>query len=407
MRASRRRSTSIIIIWSATALVVAFARQSDPVTDWAITVESIASPAGRNTTEPQMTTENGRTILSWLELSGSHTTLKFAERTASGWFPVQAVADGADFVVNAADVPSVRLLRDGTLVAHWLQQDGPDPEADSLQLTKSTDAGKTWSAPFRPHHGGVQTQHGFASLFQVPGAGFGLVWLDGRAIKPDAPEGSGNMALRAAVFDADGRQQPETVVDSRVCECCPTASATTSDGIIVAYRNRDPNEVRDIYLTRFSNGRWTPPIAVHNDHWRLEGCPVNGPAVSARGRDVVVAWFTATGEQGRTLVAFSHDAGRTFGSPVRADERTSAGRVGVELVDDQSAVVTWVESAAPPAFTVRRIDDRGRRGAAKMIAEATGTRQPRVARFGDEMLFAWTATEAGIPRVQTARARIH
>jgi len=34
--------------------------------------------------------------------------------------------------------------------------------------------------PFLPHHDWTQTQHGFASLFELPGNGLGLVWLDGR-----------------------------------------------------------------------------------------------------------------------------------------------------------------------------------------------------------------------------------
>ena len=397
---------SIFILGTAAALMIASARQSGPLAEWTMTIEPIASPAGSNTAEPQMTAEGGHTIVSWLELAGSRATLKFAERTASGWSDVRTAASGNDFMVNAADVPSVRRLQDGSLAAQWLRQDGPDPESYTLQLTRSADGGRTWSPAFQPHHDKVQTQHGFASLFQAPGAGLGLVWLDGRAIKPDAPE-TGDMALRAAVFDAAGRQRPEMVVDSRVCECCSTSAAATSAGIIVAYRNRDANEIRDIYVTRFANGRWTSPIVVHKDGWRLDGCPVNGPAVSARGRDVVVVWFTAAGDHGRTFAAFSHDAGDTFGPPVRVDERGSTGRVGVELLDDSSAVVTWVESSTPPAFTARRIDDRGRRGAAARVAEAAGTRYPRIARFGDEVLFAWTVAERGVPRVLTARTRIH
>jgi hypothetical protein len=48
----------------------------------------------------------------------------------------------------------------------------------------------------------TQTQHGFASLFPMPGQGLGVVWLDGRQMKEDAPEGvdAGNMSLRGALF---------------------------------------------------------------------------------------------------------------------------------------------------------------------------------------------------------------
>jgi len=212
--------------------------------NWTATVEPLTSPAATSTTEPQLARQGNRTILSWLELAGTHTTLKFAERTSTGWSEALAAASGEDFMVNSSDVPSVRPLSNGTIAAHWLQQDGPDPESYKLRLSWSKDGGRTWSAPLSPHRDRVQTQHGFASLFELPGAGLGVVWLDGRTIKPDAPEGVGNMALRAATFDAAGTPRGEVVVDSRVCECCQTASAATSEGIIVAYRNRSAAEIR-------------------------------------------------------------------------------------------------------------------------------------------------------------------
>src|ERR1700730_5131273 len=137
------------------------------------------------------------------------------------------------------------------------------------------------------------------------------------------------------------------------------------------------------------------------------GCPVSVPAISARGRDVAVAWFTAKADQGHTFVAFSHDAGRTFGPPVQVDGASSLGRVGVELLNDASTIVTWVESSSErSSFTARRVDDRGRRGSAVALGEASGTRYPRLARVEDEMLFAWTATDHRGPRVLTAHARI-
>ena len=114
--------------------------------------------------------------------------------------------------------------------------------------------GKTWTASVTPHHDGTKTEHGFASLFQMPGAGAGLgvVWLDGRNMKGGhgAPAGDhgggGDMSLRFASFARDGKQTADTELDLRVCECCPTAVAVTADGPIVAYRNRSPTEVRDI-----------------------------------------------------------------------------------------------------------------------------------------------------------------
>ena len=62
----------------------------------------------------------------------------------------------------------------------------PSVSVPTVLVNRSTDDGRTWSAPISPHHDTAQTQHGFGSLFDLPGGGFGLVWLDGRGIDPEA-----------------------------------------------------------------------------------------------------------------------------------------------------------------------------------------------------------------------------
>ena len=74
------------------------------------------------------------------------------------------------------------------------------------------------------------TAGGFASLYPVPGGGLGLVWLDGRATSPDSAHPTDNMSLRAAVYSKSGTELTETGIRARVCDCCPTSVATTSDG---------------------------------------------------------------------------------------------------------------------------------------------------------------------------------
>ncbi len=379
--------------------------------EWRLTLEPLASPAGDASAQPQLTSSNGDLILSWLENAGSQTTLRFSQRTPGGWSEARTIAAGDDFFANWADVPSVVRMADRTLVAHWLQRTGVHGSGYDLRLARSVDDGRTWSAPFAPHHDGTNTEHGFASLFDT-GGGLGVVWLDGRAMKPSATpdgEGTGDMSLRAARFDRAWHQLSEDAVDPRVCECCPTAAAVTADGVIVAYRNRSADEVRDIYVSRFAGGAWTDPAPVHDDGWHLDGCPINGPALSASGRDVAVAWFTAPHDDGHAFVAFSHDAGRTFGAPIRVDDVGSLGRVDVELIDDGSAVVGWIELATKnAAFKVRRIDRNGQRSAAVTVTDMHEHRNSgysRISRRGQELIVAWTGTGDRL-RVETAVARL-
>jgi len=378
---------------------------------WQPAVMVLTNPTAANSVGPQLTVSRKGALLSWIEQGEGGATLKFAERTSTGWSPARTVASGADWFVNWADVPSVIRLANGTLAGHWLQKSGSSTYAYDVRLSYSRDDGRTWSPSFTPHHDGTKTEHGFASLFQMPGAGLGVAWLDGRAMTGGHGVGGagGAMSVRFATFDSSWKQTSETAVDPRVCECCPTTIAVTSDGPIAAFRNRTEDETRDIYVSRLERGKWTDPVPVHRDGWKINACPVNGPMLSARGRDVAVAWFTAKDDTGRAFIAFSKDAGRTFGAPIRLDDAGTLGRVDVELLPDGSAIATWIELADQRAqFRARRVEASGAKSASVVVSGVSGNRAsgyPRVAVSGDDVVFAWTDTGEGGSRVQTASAR--
>lgn len=384
----------------------------------AIAVSPLTSPAPAGSSAPQLTISPAGPLLSWVERSGSTATLKYSERGDGKWSAPRTVASGGDWFVNWADVPSVLRLDERRLAAHWLQKSGPDPYAYDVRLSRTQDNGATWARSVTPHSDGTATEHGFASLFALPRGGLGLVWLDGRAMKPDAHHGGhkaagtggGAMSLRFAAFDANWKQTSETLVDARVCECCPTAAAMTADGPVAAFRDRTEGEVRDIHVVRFVAGAWTRSRAVHDDSWKIAACPVNGPALSADGLRVALAWFTAAGDHGRAFLAFSEDAGRTFGAPVRLDDDVAIGRVDVQLLPDGSAVAGYIEHASGrPQFRIRRVARSGARSAAVTVADLEDGRAsgyPRLAFHAGELVLAWTARAGDTTRVLTAAAAI-
>jgi hypothetical protein len=403
-------STRQALAWILVTVALGTGAAQQGGAPWVLEPQAVPSPASADSAQPQLTVSDRGVLLSWIERHGTIASLKFSERTSTGWTAPLAVAGGSNWFVNWADVPSVMRLADGTIAAHWLQKSGANTYAYDVRLAYSKDDGHTWSSSFLPHHDGTATEHGFASLFQMPGGGLGLIWLDGRAMqgghgRPDA----GDMAVRFATFDKQWKQTAEAVVDARACECCPTTAVLTSEGPIVAYRNRDADETRDIHVSRYENGRWTVPKAAHPDGWKIQACPVNGPMLSANGRDVVLAWFTVKGDQPRAYAAFSADSGRTFGSPVRLDDGSPNGRVDVELLPDGSAAASYLEHAdGKPRFNVRRIDRSGARSPAVTIAaleEGRTSGYPRMARHGDELVFAWVERTDTL-RVKTAVAKL-
>ena len=364
----------------------------------ALKVDRIDSPAGANSSVPQMTVAGDRLVLSWVERDGTKSSLKFAERTAAGWSSPMTVVSSDKMMVNSADVPSVRAMPEG-FAAHWMMESGPDPEAYDLRVSWSTD-GKTWTAPVAPNRDKTMTQHGFATLFPLADGGTGVIWLDGRTTHGE----EGDMQLRSAAFDKAHKSLSDTLIDSRVCECCPTSVALAADGPIAAYRNRTAAEIRDIYITRLGAGKWSMPLRVHADNFKIEACPINGPAIAANGKDVAVAWFTAPNEKEQSLIAFSHDGGRTFGKAVKVEDQGTLGRMQVALAADGAAVVGWVEFANEKStLRVRRIAADGTRGPSVAVADISGTRFPRLAVAKNEAVVAWTESEKESSRVKTAR----
>ena len=187
---------------------------------------TLISPAPAGSFAPELTQDRrGRALLSWLEPATGGHRFRFARLNAGRWTTPVTIAEGGGFFANWADVPALFVTRTGAIAAHWLEKRGARAESYDIRLRVSLDNGATWTAPRTIYRDAVETQHGFVSYFDAPD-GLGLIWLDGR----DATGPMGSMSVRATTLS--GRrleiQGPESVVDARVCDCCPTAAASTT-----------------------------------------------------------------------------------------------------------------------------------------------------------------------------------
>ena len=381
-------------------------------------VRTLPSPAGQASGQPFLSTgRGGRLYLSWVEkLADKRSALRFSVREGAGWTPPRTAAEGENWFVNWADFPTLVALPDGSLAAHWLVRRGAGAFTFDVRVARSFDGGRTWTEPLTPHRDGKEAEHGFVSMFPTAGRALGAVWLDGREQKPPAPGSAhghahGDMTLRYAAVSREGGLVAETLLDARVCECCQTSAAVTSEGTLVVYRDRSDKEIRDIYYTRLTaSGRWTEPRPVHADGWQLDGCPINGPSVAARGRRAAVAWFTMAGGSPHLRVAFSKDAGASFGAPIEAGDGDPLGRVDVLLLEDGDAAVCWLERTEGGAeVRVRRVSASGTRGASVKVAAPGAARSsgfPQMAQHRGRLVFAWTSpqgvltAETGLPPVK-------
>jgi len=385
---------------------------SDGRVDFQPTV--VAVPAGEGSGEPHLAvTHDGDAVLSWLEPDGDGHALRFSTLRAETWSAPTTVARGDHWFVNWADFPSVVPLSDTFWAAHWLVRQPAGGYAYDVAVSVSSDGGATWGPPVIPHTDGTPTEHGFVSMFPWQG-GAGVVWLDGRNMAGDEPgsgeghgHGSGGMTLRAAILGPDGSRSSEAVVDELTCDCCQTDVALAASGPVLVYRDRSEEEIRDIYVARTGPDGWLEPVRVADDGWQIDGCPVNGPAVAAAGDTVVVAWFSGAAGQARVRFARSGDGGATFGDPVEVDPEGSLGRVGVVLLPDGEAVVSWLRPVGErdAAVSVRRVAAGGEVGPVRDVATTTGGRPagfPQMVWAGDRLVLSWTEADDAGTRVRSA-----
>lgn len=363
----------------------------------------ITSPAPPGSAQPNLITDSdGRVWLSWLEpRTGGGYRFQAAMRIGSGWSAPVTIAEGTTLLANWADFPSLFIAADGTMAAHYLER-MPARGAYGVRVRISRDSGRTWSAPITPHKDESAAEHGFVSFFDNAAGGVGLVWLDGRDMAGGHSEAghSGSTAIRSTVI-RNGAAGPEMVVDSRVCDCCQTAAARSGDAVLVVYRDRSDKEIRDTSVSRFVNGTWSEPVTVHSDGWEINSCPVNGPAIAASGNAAAVAWFTQAGGAPKANIAFSSDAGRTFGPPIRVDNGTTLGRLSIAMpAPDRALVVSLEKGATSGQLVMRELRPAGAVGEPFVIAPATLERAggfARLVRTGRSLMVAWTAVKPGQP----------
>jgi len=359
-------------------------------------------------------TKGGQIFLSWIQaIDNKNSKLFFSTLNEKKltWSEPTLIAEGSNWFVNWADFPSITSFGENSMAAHYLDKSADDTYAYNVKLTISNDNGATWNNAIIPHRDNTNTEHGFVSKVALDNQRLLSVWLDGRKYAYSEQDSliTKEMTLRSAIMDTNGKIIEEFELDDRVCDCCQTDTAMTQNGPIVVYRDRTETEIRDISYVRFTNGEWTKPKPVNTDGWSIFGCPVNGAGISALKNMVAVAWFTKANDEPKVRVSFSDNNGEIFKAPIEVDFVKPSGRVDIELLDDGSAMVSWLDNIEGFAkIRLQRIYSDGHKDPAFNVSESSESRSsgfPRMVMKNDHAFLTWTNSGDTLT-VRTARVNI-
>ena len=358
------------------------------------------SPVVAGSMQPFLFTKGEQVLMSWTQKkSDSLFGLNFVSFSKGKWSKVKEIGIGNNWFINWADFPSI--AKNGSnLLVHYLQKSDSTTYAYDIRLKLSNDNGENWHKDFILHNDGTKTEHGFVTMLPYEKDSFMVTWLDGRNTEAgtghgeiDQHLGKGAMNLRAAKVLSTGEIIDDTLIDEKTCDCCQTTAVITQKGPVVVYRDRSDEEVRDIYISRMVDGSWTIPQPVFNDHWVINGCPVNGPKAASKNNTMVVAWFTAAKNIPKVNIAFSMNNGKSFDQPIQIDLGSPIGRVDIALIDEENALVSWIESTEANAnFMALKVNINGNKNNAVLLSEISASRAsgfPQLELLDDTVFLAW------------------
>jgi len=318
-----------------------------------------------------------------------------------------------------------------SIVVVWTSK---TPAGTRLLYARSDDEGMSFRRAVAVPGGEAAGNRGWEST-AIDGDGHVVaVWLDhretaaaGKASTPMHHEGEAHAGHAASAIDGAAKAQLSKLYFSRldgggearaltggVCYCCKTAVAAGPDGsLFAAWRHVYPGNVRDIAFTvsRDRGRTFAAPARVSDDHWVLDGCPENGPAIAIDRRSrahivwpTLVSGSTPASEPTLGLFYASGD-GRQFTPRERIPTEGLPRHPQLAIDARGTLVASWDEQANGTRRVVvgrGAADGNGPARFTREILDEKAAVYPVIAAVTDAVAVAWTA---GPPDASVIRFR--
>jgi hypothetical protein len=262
----------------------------------------------------------------------------------------------------------------------------------SLRLAKSADDGRTWTTPVTIASDSAFGTRNFHALHVGGDGSLYVAWLESN-------QGKSRTFLTRSTDAGTTWTLPVLADSNQSCPCCRTAIATARDGTLyLAWRTVFPGNQRDVVVARSEDHgtTWAPPVRVHADNWVFDGCPHAGPSMQVDSAGTVhVAWWTGRQGSAGVFYARSSDRGATFAEPVAlgAAEFSAPAHVQLALGNDRTVVAVWDDGTVKTPKVVMRVshDNGGSFGPATLVsAEGRAATFPVLALTGKDLTIAWS-----------------
>lgn len=308
---------------------------------------------------------------------------------------------------------------ESTMYAVWNARDPKNPAASVVRFASSGTMRPVWSPAITLNDDGKPVSHGFQSAAVGPDGTIYAAWLDGRDGRASTEGATGGTTSIYLTRSTDGGKtfSKNIRVATNVCPCCRVAFGFVSGKVLLAWRQVEAGDIRDIYFASSADGgkSWESGKPVFRDGWKIKGCPHVGPAMATLGDKVYVTWFSEGAEDPAIYMAVSSDAGKTF-SP---RQKISAGTTDpthpqIAVGEDRIGITFQARDAkvqggwGKMSVWYQEVRANGSLSPLTKAAEGKGNlTYPTVALgLSGRVFLGWTETVEGLPKAMLLRGRI-
>lgn len=255
----------------------------------------------------------------WLaSIRGQHVYVSYSDdRGVTRSAPAKVNTEPENILGDGENRPKI-IARNGVIFVSYTRGLAK-PMSGDIRFSRSTDGGRSFSAPLTVNDNREIISHRFDSM-TVNGKGHVYIaWLDKRDLSAAQKTGEkySGAAIYYAMSDSGGASFRSNVkIADHTCECCRTAMDVGTDGYpVVMWRHVYDTNIRDHALAKL-DGKMMP-LRVSHENWNIAGCPHHGPSISIAPDDTYHAtWFSNAPERRGLFYAHSTDQGKTFSRPL-------------------------------------------------------------------------------------------
>ena len=330
----------------------------------------------------------------------SFLALQSSSDNGSSWTPPRKLSAEA-ITAGGESRPKIAFGRQGEIFIAYTRPIAP-PHVGDIRFIRSTDGGRTFSAPATVHAHREVTIHSFESMIVDREGRVFIAWVDGR--DADAAKARGERYAGSAIYyavsdDGGAHFKGDYKVADHSCECCRIGLALDRQGSPVAlWRHVFAPNIRDHALSALgANGSASPLQRASYDDWRIDACPHQGPAhaFAADGMRHQV-WFN--GKEGKgggvQYAAFAANGARP--APV-ALGNAQASQADIAVLGRHVAVAWKQFDGAATAVLVRLSGDGGATWHEQALARTSGeSGKPYLVNAPAGIMLLWRTVNEGI-----------